>query len=41
MYKYIYLLSFGFGGGPAELPPLAPNEKAVHQPKPHPSNGTV
>ena len=41
VYIFTYLLIFGLGGGPVEQPPLAPNEKALYQPKPHPSNRTV
>ena len=41
MYIYTYLLIFGSDGVSAEKPPLAPNGKALYQPKPHPSNTTV
>ena len=38
---YTYLLILGVGGGPIGQPPLALNEKALYQPKPHPSNRIV
>ena len=41
MYISTYHLIFGFGGELAEQPPLDPNGRALNQPKPHPSNGTV
>ena len=40
MYICTHLIS-GFGGGTAEQPPLAPNGRALNQPKPHPLNRTV
>ena len=41
MYIYIDLLIPRVTGGSTEQPPLAPNGKALNQPKPHPSNRTV
>ena len=40
-YISTYLLIFGFGGEPVGQPPLDPIRKALHLPKPHPSNKTV
>ena len=36
IYISTHLLIFGFCGGPAGQPPLAPNGKALNQPKPYP-----
>ena len=41
IYTCTLLLISGFGGGPTEQPPLAPNGRALNQPKPYPSNRTV
>ena len=41
MCIYINLLIPGATSGSAEQPPLAPNGKALNQPKPHPSNRLV
>ena len=40
MYICTHLI-YGFDGGPAGQPPLGPNERALNQPKPYPSNRIV